>query len=473
MTTAAVYARISDDDLGLGKGVARQLEDARQLAQQREWDVVGEYVDNDVSAYNGDARKQYQQLMRDAEAGRFDRIVVYMTSRLWRNRAERAAAITRLGQLRIGVAAVRGPELELTTAAGRMIAGVLGEFDTMESEVKGERVARAALQRAQEGRANGAVLYGWRREYETDSSGRIVGFHDVENSEEAAIVREIVDRLLARETLGGVTRDLNTRGIPTPGGRKRWHHSMVTGLVMRAANLGLRVHKGTVIGPAAWPAIVDRDKYDRIIALLKAPERRQTRDASRKYLLSYGVGECGVCGSALRVKRVRRSYGRYVVYDCEAGGHVARSLEQVDELVSAVVVERLLQPDAAGIFDGDDKASRAARERAEAIRARLDTAADEYAAGRIDAQQLSRITARLRPELEAAEEEARRTRRVPLPALADGLLQREHAEATWAPLPVTAKRAVLETLGLRILIQPRRKSGPGFDPREIEFVWRG
>jgi DNA invertase Pin-like site-specific DNA recombinase len=70
----------------------------------------------------------------------------------------------------------------MTSAAGRMMAGILGEFDRAESEIKGERVARAALQRAHEGKANGAVLYGWigekasKRPYRTGSvPTRIVG----------------------------------------------------------------------------------------------------------------------------------------------------------------------------------------------------------------------------------------------------------------------------------------------------------
>jgi len=37
------------------------------------------------------------------------------------------------------------------------------------------------------------------------------------------------------------------------------------------------------------------------------------------------------------------------------------------------------------------------------LRARLDTAADDYADGKIDARQLERITARIRPALDAAE----------------------------------------------------------------------
>lgn len=464
-TKAALYARISFDESGMERGVTRQIEDARALAAARGWHVAAEYVDNDVSAYSGAQRPGYERLMADAEARYFERIVVYQTSRLWRSRVERAGAIGLLGRLHISVAAVQGPELDLATAGGRMIAGVLGEFDTMESEVKGERVARAALQRAQEGRANGRAPYGWRREYQTDASGRINGFVDLENPHEADIVREIVDRLLAGDTMKGIAADLNRRGEPTPLRKPtlRWGHRTIAKLVLRSANVGSRLYKGEVIGQAAWPAIVDQAKYERVVALLRAPERRTQRDAARKHLLTFGIGECGVCGGPLRVKSAN-------YYMCANKGCVWRVRRPVDELVNAVLVERLSRPDAASIFDSDDSGAAEAREEVEALRARLAGAADEYAYGNISLEQMTRINSRLRPELEAAEERLQRLQRPILPTIVDGL-QGERAGAVWAELPVTAKRAVMRVLGLSVAIMPRNGRGPGFDPRDVVFRW--
>lgn len=212
----ALNARISEDLLGLERGVTRQLDDGRALIASRGWRSAGEYVDNDLSALTGKRRPQYDALMTAVAAGHVDRIVTYMQSRLWRNRRERAEAIELLRTQRVGVVCVKGPELDLSSATGRMLAGLLGEFDTHESEVKGERVARAALARAHSGQANGAALYGWRREYDNDARGRVLGFQDVIDDAEAAIVREIVGRLVAGEGLRAVASDLNARGAPAP-----------------------------------------------------------------------------------------------------------------------------------------------------------------------------------------------------------------------------------------------------------------
>src|SRR4051794_31109976 len=121
----AVYARISEDELGLEKGIGRQVEDGRALSAARGWDVVADVTDNDVSATKGAARDGYSRLLGMVERDELDRIVVWHTSRLWRNRRERAEGIEMLARHRVSVSAVKGPELDLSTAYGRGLAGLL------------------------------------------------------------------------------------------------------------------------------------------------------------------------------------------------------------------------------------------------------------------------------------------------------------------------------------------------------------
>ncbi|HEY5455487.1 MAG TPA: recombinase family protein, partial [Acidothermaceae bacterium] len=218
---AAIYARISEDTAGEARGVARQLEDARALAQARGWETVSEFTDNDISAFSGVRRPGYEALMAAVDDRLIDRIVVYQTSRLWRSRKERAIAIERLADAKVGIVAVSGPDLDLSSASGRMLAGILGEFDTAESAIKSERVARASEQRATEGRPSGGLGYGWHRLTTLDDRGNAVTTGHEIDEDEAAIVREVVKRLTAGETLKAVTSDLNERGVIAPGSEHR------------------------------------------------------------------------------------------------------------------------------------------------------------------------------------------------------------------------------------------------------------
>lgn len=66
----------------------------------------------------------------------------------------RCARYARISLDKVGdehAVANQGPSLDMSTAYGRGMAGLLGESDTMESEVKAERQQLAAFHRAQNG----------------------------------------------------------------------------------------------------------------------------------------------------------------------------------------------------------------------------------------------------------------------------------------------------------------------------------
>jgi site-specific DNA recombinase len=85
---AAVYCRISKDKTGLRAGVERQREDCQQLAARLGWPVVRIYVDNDISAYSGKGRPQYQQLRDDVKHGTVNAVIAWHPDRLHRRSAE-------------------------------------------------------------------------------------------------------------------------------------------------------------------------------------------------------------------------------------------------------------------------------------------------------------------------------------------------------------------------------------------------
>lgn len=489
-----LYARISEDEIGLEKGTTRQLRECREFSERTGGRVVAEFFDNDISATKGAPRPDFERLMAALSTpnptGIQRRIVCVHTSRLWRNRVERAEGIDYLGRLGLIIRPKNGPELNLTSAAGRMMAGMLGEFDTGESETKAERIFSAARERATEGRSNGAVLYGWQRQYEYDSRGKIVGFKDVEDKDQADIVREIVDRLLAGETLKAVTDDLNRRGVPAPraGDRRKhrakgqtedgrlWGKTSVKKIAIRPANIALRVyHRGLPdeeLLPAAWPKIVDADKHDRVVALLTDPQRAFEKPGSRQHLLTWGIGECGVCEAHLRVAwRGNSKHGRkQLSYVCEAKGCVGRNEEAVDRRVNAVMVRLLSRPDVVGFLDGSASKQAEFLGKAEALRGRLNAAANDYAEGVITSAQMRIITAKVKPQIEAAEAAARQHQVSPHLSLVVQTVG-EMAQQRWESYTVVQKRAIMEAFGVRVIIE-RTRRGPGFDPESVRVFPR-
>lgn len=495
MVLALGYSRISEDQLDQRRGVKRQLADLRAHCESEGWHLYAEFCDNDLSALDGGERPDYDKLMATAielgararAAGKRVVVLAYHSSRLWRNRVERAQAIEDLRRAGVFVAFESGGYYDLSKASQRSALAQAGENDTTESEVKSERVQRAALERAQEGRANGAVSYGWRRQYEYDNRGRIVGFHDEEYPEQAAIVREIVNRLLAGDSLISITLDLNNRGVPSPGAgqnRKhrtlgqdesgtRWNKTSVKKIALRPGNAAIRVHHDAEY-PAAWPALITAEQHAQLKELFADRATTRERPGARKHLLSWGeLATCGVCGDHLRValKGNAKRGTRRPTYVCSSNaGCVGRNEEALDGWVGKAVVMLLSRPDALDIFKSDDSAALAALERAEGLKARQAVAADDYAAGLITREQLVRITQSLRGQITEAQAEARRLRPAIDLTVFDGLVGPQAGER-WEALEVPQRRRVLEGMGMRLKVFPAQRRGPGFDHTTVEMRW--
>ena len=72
---AAVYVRMSQDRTGADRGLERQEQDFRKLCDRLSWKVAEVCRDNDVSAYSGKTRPDWERLLADVRAGDIDAIV--------------------------------------------------------------------------------------------------------------------------------------------------------------------------------------------------------------------------------------------------------------------------------------------------------------------------------------------------------------------------------------------------------------
>jgi site-specific DNA recombinase len=134
---AAVYTRINER--ANEAGIRRQEEACRKIAAQREWDVVDVYRDNYVSA-TAKRRPAYEQMIEGLRAGRFNAIITYDLSRLSRRPRDLEELISLAEEQGIEIATVASGPIDLTTADGRMVAGLLAAMDAAEAERHAERM---------------------------------------------------------------------------------------------------------------------------------------------------------------------------------------------------------------------------------------------------------------------------------------------------------------------------------------------
>lgn len=311
-----------------------------------------EFVDYDRGAAKGKPREKYRALMAAVERGEVRRIYVLHQSRLWRNRRERADGIEVLRRHRVTLVSARGPRLDMSTASGRSVAGLLGEIDTMESELKGERLEIWHATRAERGLpAPGPAPFGWRLNPTGAVNARGLPVHElVQVPDQAARLRDWYRRLHAGESLLSLARDAGV----SPTVLTRW--------LTKPVQAGLRVHDGVEYpllagnGKPVRP-IVTRDMWLATVAFFQQRRSGRTEPQRHTHLLT-GLAVCEQCD------RTVRSGGHdtagNVIYRClpnagEPGG-VGRGcgrswrVELVDRYVDGVVRERLRREGAAGLL---------------------------------------------------------------------------------------------------------------------------
>ena len=368
-----IYARISRDSReGSGLGVGKQEEDCRALAERLGIDVVEVRTDNDLTAFKGSSRSKprpgYQDLLEDIRSGRADVVLAWHTDRLHRDMTELEDYITVCGEGRGGVPTntVRGGDLDLSTASGRMVARILGAVARQEVEhmIERQKSAQERLRNAG-GRHGGVDPFGYRPDGPTLKDGGEGRYAQV--PAEAAAIRKACARVLAeggtqmaakgqaRLAEGGtsaIAREWNAAGLRTRGGHL-WNSRTVTLVLRRALNAGLIEHDGQVTGKGNWEPIVDEGTWRAVRALLGDRARHSIPGPKSRWLLT-GVLICGVCeGRAFRV--IPSPPPRGFIYQCATQQHntdypgkrwhLARQVQPLDEYAESIIVERLSRPD--------------------------------------------------------------------------------------------------------------------------------
>ncbi|WP_169330615.1 recombinase family protein [Janibacter hoylei] len=450
---AGVYVRISSDPTGQRLGVTRQRDACTQRAAQHGWRVHRVYEDNDVSAYSGKPRPQYEQMLTDLEHGIIDAVVVWDLDRLTRRPIEIEHFIDLADRKSIALASVGG-DVDLATDNGRMFARIKGAVARAEVERKSARQRAANEQR----RAAGIQHVG-RRAFGYTSDGTAI------IEDEAAWIRKGVAALLAGHTVGAFVRDLNAAGVTTTAGNA-WKPTEARRMLSSPRYAALLVHDGTVIGDGAWPAIITVDDHRAVVAALADPARHGARPKETSALL-VGVATCGLCADPTRVYSTR-SKGRARYYYCSTKRHLSRAADPIEEYVSDALLERLSRAPVEDLLDPADPALVASLRADETtIRARLDGIADAYAAGDVDELQLRRVSTRLRGDLEQVTAELTSLSRRPAVA---ALLEHDDLETGWRETPVDGQRAILASLATVRLHSPGR-GARRLDPGTVQIDW--
>lgn len=479
--TGREYLRVSRDKSGRERSPEEQHRDHLGVAIEHAW-VLGEsYKDiGSASKYAAKAREGFDRLVADLAADRFGAQMLV----LWEG--SRGSRRTNEWVHLIELCEDRNVKIFIYTYE-RVFdpANPYDRADLLELAIKSElasaetskRTRRAAAATAAEGRPSGRCPYGYQRRYDPVTRKLVA---QEEEPAEAAVVRELFERLHAGHSLRSIEKDFEARGIRSRSG-KVFSAQHLRSLALNSAYSGVRVHDPNrgpghklsptaTFTPAVWTGLVERTVFLAVKRRLTAPERVTTRPGRAVHLLSM-IALCDLCDGPMAA----RSSDRGREYTCHRKGCVRVGYEELNTFAEAAIIAYLSRPENLEWLTAqadDDATLLKAREQVAEIRNELDDLADRVGAGQISATLAARAEPAIQSRLKAAETlVAELTTPAPLRDLIGPGVD---PVARWKSAPMPARREAL-----RLLFSPqvcgqlrvRRSPTPGHRCPVADRVW--
>jgi site-specific DNA recombinase len=494
MIILGIYVRISDDDKDehgnlTRAGVERQEADCRELAEKISATLgmpvgIRLYDDNDITAADERVtRRNFEQLLKDLEAGVIQGFLFYHADRVARLELD-AARVTRLYRLnpRLIGRSVQGGT-DLSTDEGRAMFVVQAVMGGMEVSATRRRVTRRNKAAAEHGKIHGGKrAFGWEPDRKT-----LRPF-------EAGLLRQGILAIPKGKTVGMVRKEWVAAGIgATAEGKGPLKDHTVLMRLINPRVCGYRIYipkeerreagnnlwtpdhvlyvdDKPVIGD--WTPVVTPDEWKACVATLEERrDKNRTNEFTRlhaKYLLS-GIARCGECGTRL--------YGRVLPgdkifrYRCipQAGGcaGITRIGPPLDELVQKLYLEatqRDLGPVEPDDIDDSvyDVRIKEVRDEIKEVMARRKPEHPK----RISTSTALDLVSGLEAEITELTYKAR--------ALTAAKVQRQHDTPSvlkeWDSYTIDMKRDHLRRDILAVVVN-RAGKGAKFNPDHIEIIW--
>jgi site-specific DNA recombinase len=491
----AIYARLSKDRAGVSENVDIQKADCAEHAAAAGWEVVAEYQDDDVSAsrYSTKPRPGYLALLDSIRAGHVEAVLVTEMPRLYR-RLEELLELIHLAEstpLR-HIEAIDGGGYDLSTGEGIHNAVSAVNNAALESRKISDRQKRRKRAQARNGEFSGGI-----RPFGFEPDGVTV------REAEAELIREAASKLLAGHTLRSLVVRLNAAGVTTVKGQA-WRPSTLRRVLVSRRIAGVRVHNGAEY-PAAWPAILDTETWERLQLLLTSEARMvgAARKGGRTYLLT-GLIYCGKCGKdgepgALLTGAGKSDYAggpvlrRYYCRAFDPGGYqsgcgqLGRLADPVELLLSEAVLDVLDSPRMAKVLGAAAEHEEMAglvgayQER----KLKLDDLVADYASGLLNREQLANAKAIVE---DAMEDLRRRMEKLKSGRVLASVPVGRSLREAWETADLDWRRSLVMLVVDKVILHPGRPGShrwpddqlakrPGgrrwqFDPTKVEIRWK-
>lgn len=279
-TVAAIYARYSSHNQK-DASIEQQVRECQAYAKEHNITVIGIYSDHAVTGRT-DKRQQFQKLLKDAEAGKFQAVIAWKSNRIGRNMMQAMVNEARLNDA--GVRCLYTEEDFDDTAAGRFALRSMMNVNQFYSENMAEDIRRGLEDNARKALCNGSLPFGIKK----GPDGKCA--LDPPRSD---IVREIFLRVDAGENYVDIINSLNARGITTRTGRK-FSQSAVHRILSNERYTGVYIY-GNIRVDDGMPQIIEPNLFFRVQSIMANINKVKGRSSDNMNYVLTGKLFCGHC----------------------------------------------------------------------------------------------------------------------------------------------------------------------------------
>jgi site-specific DNA recombinase len=351
----AIYYRVSGKEQLQGYSLDAQLRALEAWSVQHGHEIVARYPEPARSARKEDerARPAFNQMLQDAEAKRFDVVVVHKLDRFARNRRVAFDAFHRLGKAGVGFVSV-SENLDYSTPAGQLMLTMLVGMAQFYSDNLAFETKKGKAERKAQGLYNGLLPFGTTKGPDgvpvLDTEARWCSVATKEKVIPAEGLQLMFELAAAGKSDREVAKALNAAGHLTAGnrGQNPLSKDTVRVILQNRFYLGeLPDANGSGI-PGRHGELIDATLFMRTQAQRAAnTDRPRWTETKRSPWALSGTAVCGSCGRPITVmshtsgKRRIRCSGRTQGNGCDEPSCFASVVEdQIGELLRSFEVER-------------------------------------------------------------------------------------------------------------------------------------
>lgn len=319
MVRVAAYIRVStDEQVDKGNSLHEQKERLEAYCKAMGWLAPVIYSDDGYSAKDM-RRPAAQKMIKGVQKNKYDVLLTSKLDRMSRNLLDMLQLVRLLDEHGCNyVSASEG--FDTSTAVGRMVLQLLAAFAEFERERISERVKDNMISMAKNtDRAINMPCYGY---------DILEGKYSI-NTKEAENIRLMFDLAENGHGYRAISKTLNEKGIRTKKD-KEWTPLSVKRVIkndtlagtmtynkrqMKNGKMVFRDESEWIVKLGNHPAIIELEKWKKVIAILESRKPAKKHADSETYILT-GLVKCGYCGRTMKgsTARYNRSEKKYIYY---------------------------------------------------------------------------------------------------------------------------------------------------------------